>query len=113
MLAHVDPTLIYTFWGLLLISAVTGLFACVGSFSIPYRRRSFLVAGAISLITGVWIASAAVEDGALRHISWFTFVSAAPAFLGSIAIVRWCFLKKEEEPNQALEPTAPSGRGSS
>jgi uncharacterized membrane protein len=96
MFAHINPTLIYAFWGLLLVSAVAGIFACTGSFVSPYRRQWFLVAGAISLVAGVWIAHAAVQDGALRHISWFTFVSVIPAFLGGVAIARWCFLKNEK-----------------
>jgi hypothetical protein len=93
MLAHVSPVLIFTFWGVLIVAIVGGISACAGSFFSRRRRHWFLVGGLVSIAAGSWLAYVAVQDGALRDWSWFTFVALAPVLLGVVTLVRWSLLR--------------------
>ncbi len=48
-----------------------------------------------------------IKQGRQIKIAWMAFSAV------SFAIVTLAFIRRKEEPNQAPEPTAPSGRGSS
>ena len=93
MLAHVSPVLVFTFWGVLIASIVGGVSVCAGSFLSRQRRRWLLAGGLISIALGSWLAYVAVQDGALRDWSWFTFVAFAPLLLGVVTLARWSLLR--------------------
>jgi hypothetical protein len=92
MLAHGNPVLIVTFWGLLCVSWLTGGSACIGAFLNRRRQRWFLLCGLTSLLAGSWIVYVAAQDGVFDSPDWIAFVVVAPLYFGAVAVVRWSFL---------------------
>lgn len=84
MIAHVSPYYILGFWALLLVAMFCGFSAI----ALVFLRRTGAARGIgiATILLGLLVGWISIEDGALRHLNWFTVVSALPLLLGAIAL---------------------------
>jgi hypothetical protein len=85
-------TAFLTFWCSFLGSAICGVLACAGALFSKYRHRWWLIASAISILVGGWVARDVTRDGAWLSLEGFDFIVLTPWLMGIVALFRWVIL---------------------
>lgn len=94
MLAHVNPWLIYSWLGSLVIADIAAFVSAIGCFASRRRQRWLAVLAGLAIVLGSWVAHLAIYDGA--GADWIAVLAVSPPVLGVISLIRWSLLSNDD-----------------
>ena len=94
MLAQINPWVIYSWFGSLVVADLVALVAIIGCFAARRRRTWLAVIAILAIVLGTWVAWTTIAHmpGIAESV---IFLSVAPPILGIISLIHWIFFTRE------------------